>query len=327
MTTRVCERYRAMTNGELDDFIASFRGVPAAPRTLPNEGCCGCGGANVQLYMGRFVCNDCEALNGSYIDSLPEWRSMPADGSKQTERCGVVGSDLYTASNMGCTMTATTGEQRRSVRLQSWSSMAPRDRALYAKITGMNQKTARGKIPVAVMHLAQRFYKAVNDMPAAKGTRRAGLCEGAVYTAFRACGVSRSTREIATIFDTPVDVVEKGCKRVAMYIETPQQSCRPQHFAMRFATNLFTDEAEVSYILPLMDAIEELGVLVESKPPTVAACCLALLGDRFGVPRKLVSTECNVAEATISKCVRKLRPYVDDLLEVSGVPFESHPTA
>jgi hypothetical protein len=52
-----------------------------------------------------------------------------------------------------------------------------------------------------------------------------------------------------------------------MYIETPQQACRPQHFAMRFATNLFSDEEHVKCILPMIDAVEELGVLVESKPP------------------------------------------------------------
>jgi transcription initiation factor TFIIIB Brf1 subunit/transcription initiation factor TFIIB len=198
--------------------------------------------------------------------------------------------------------------------------MAPRDRVLYGKMMGMSQKTARGKIPVSVMHLAQRFYKTVNDMPAAKGTRRAGLIEGAIYTAFKSCGVTRSTREIAAIFDTDLDVVEKGCKRVAMYIESPQQACKPQHFAMRFATNLFPNEEHVRCILPMIDAVEELGVLIESKPPTVAACCLAVLGDTFNVSRRSVSVECNVAEATIAKCVRKLKPYISDLLEVSGVP-------
>jgi hypothetical protein len=47
--------------------------------------------------------------------------------------------------------------------------MAPQDRVLYGKMMGMSQKTARGKIPVSVMHLTLRFYKTVNDMPAAKG--------------------------------------------------------------------------------------------------------------------------------------------------------------
>jgi hypothetical protein len=96
------------------------------------------------------------------------------------------------------------------------------------------------------MHLAQRFYKTVNDMPS-QGTRRAGLCEGAIYTAFKACGVTRSTREIASIFDTSLDVVEKGCKRVGMYIETPQQACRPQH-CYALCDNLFSDEEHVKCI-------------------------------------------------------------------------------
>jgi hypothetical protein len=53
---------------------------------------------------------------------------------------------------------------------------------------------------------------------------------------------------------------------------------------MRFATNLFSDEEHVKCILPMIDAVEELGVLVESKPPQVA-CCLAVLSDKFDVPR------------------------------------------
>lgn len=326
-----------LTNDEVDELVAMFRCGSSVKESVlvgkdlndePSvkrkkavsaliDGCCGCGGSNVKLYMGRFVCDDCEAWNGSYIDSLPEWRGPSQDGGKPTERCGVAGSDLYTSSNLGCMMTSTKGEHRKSVRLQSWSAMAPRDRALYGKILGMSQKSSKGKIPVSVLHLAQRFYKTVNDMPAAKGTRRAGLCEGAVYTAFKACGVTRSTREISQIFDTPLDVVEKGCKRVATYIETPQQACKPQHFAMRFSADLF-DEDHVHCILPMIDAVEELGVLVESKPPTVAACCLAVLGDHFGVERSKIAVECNVAEATIGKGVRKLKPYVEDLLEVSG---------
>jgi transcription initiation factor TFIIIB Brf1 subunit/transcription initiation factor TFIIB len=315
-------QYQEMSNDDVDDLVRRVKELPREALRPYDDGCVGCGGCRVKLYLGRFVCDDCEALNGSYIDSLPEWRAMPTDGSKHMERCGVVGSDLYTASNLGCTMLATHAHHRRSVMLQSWSSMAPRDRALYGKMTDMSRKSLKGKIPVSVMYLAQRFYKTVNDLATAKGTRRAGLCEGAVYTAFKACGVSRSTREIANIFDTPVDVVERGCKRMATYIETPQQSCRPQHFAMRFASDLFKDEESLAYILPLIDAVEELTVLAESKPTTVAAACLAILGDRFGVARRDVARECNVAEATIAKCTRKLKPYVDDLFEVSGVPVQ-----
>jgi hypothetical protein len=57
----------------------------------------------------------------------------------------------------------------------------------------------------------------------------------------------------------------------------------------------------------MIDAVEELGVLIESKPP-IAACCLAVLVTHLS--RRSVSVECNVAEATIAKCVRKLKPYI-----------------
>jgi hypothetical protein len=110
--------------------------------------------------------------------------------------------------------------------------MAPQDRVLYGKMMGMSQKTARGKIPVSVMHLAQRFYKTVNDMPAARG--RDVLDSSKELSIPLSNHVeSQDLREIAAIFDTDLDVVEKGCKRVAMYIESPQQACKPQHFAMK----------------------------------------------------------------------------------------------
>jgi transcription initiation factor TFIIIB Brf1 subunit/transcription initiation factor TFIIB len=88
-----------MSNSEVDELASMFK--QQVPKIFSDSGCYGCGGPNVKLYMGRLVCDDCEAVNGSYIDSLPEWRSTPADGSKHTERCGVVGSDLYTSSIWG----------------------------------------------------------------------------------------------------------------------------------------------------------------------------------------------------------------------------------
>jgi hypothetical protein len=76
------------------------------------------------------------------------------------------------------------------------------------------------------MHLAQRFYKTVNDMPAAKGRDVLDSSKEYLYSSYKIYA------KIAAIFDTDLDVVEKGCKRVAMYIESPQQACKPQHFAM-----------------------------------------------------------------------------------------------
>lgn len=308
-----------MTNAEVDKVIALFRAPRVQPK-LPQPGSCvSCHSGKVKLLEGAFICQVCDTVCGSYIDSLPEWRSTPQDGSKHMERCGVVGSDLYTESNIGCTMATSRPDQRMAVRLQSWSSMAPRDRALYNRLSDMSRHASRSRVPHAVFHLAQRFYKIINDLPSAKGTRRAGLMEGAVYEAFRACGVSRSTAEVATLFNTPEEVVAKGCKRVSSYLLNSHECSRPQHFAMRFAAELMLDEASTTLVVPLIDAVERLGVISESKPPTVAAACLAIVANTVGIPRKQVAFVCKVAEATIAKSTRKLRPYIAALLEVSGV--------
>jgi hypothetical protein len=66
-----------MTNSDIDELAAKFN--EREPKKFEDVGCCGCSSSNVKLYMGRFVCDDCEAVNGSYIDSLPEWRTT-ADG-------------------------------------------------------------------------------------------------------------------------------------------------------------------------------------------------------------------------------------------------------
>lgn len=308
-----------MSNAEVDEIIALFKALPVqAPLSQPGS-CVSCHSTKVKVLDGAFICQVCDVVCGSYIDSLPEWRSTPQDGAKHMERCGVVGSDLYTSSNIGCTMTTTRPDQRMAVRRQSWSSMAPRDRALYNRLSDMSRHASRSRVPHAVFHLAQRFYKIVSDLPAAKGTRRAGLMEGAVYEAFRACGVSRSTGEVAALFDTPVEVVSKGCERVSSYLLNSHECSRPQHFAMRFAAELMLDEVATTMVLPLIDAVERLGVISTSKPPTVAATCLAIVALTAGIPRKQVAFVCKVAEATIAKCTRKLRPYLAPLLEVSGL--------
>jgi transcription initiation factor TFIIIB Brf1 subunit/transcription initiation factor TFIIB len=308
-----------MSNSELDEVIALFK-APTIPAELPAVGSCiSCHSIKVKLLQGAFICQECDVMCGSYIDSLPEWRSTPLDGAKHMERCGVVGSDLYTGSNLGCTMSTSRADQRMVVRMQSWSSMVPRDRILYNRLNDMSRHAPRARVPHAVFHLAQRFYKIINDLPAAKGTRRAGLLEGAVYEAFRACGVSRSTSEIAALFDTPVEIVIKGCKRVSSYLLNSHECSRPQHFAMRFATELLLDEESTMCVEPLINAVERLGVLSESRPPTVAATCLAIVANNVNIPRRQVATICKVAEATISKCVRKLQPYMAGLFEVSGL--------
>jgi hypothetical protein len=69
--------YGHMTNSDIDELAAKFN--EREPKKFEDVGCCGCSSSNVKLYMGRFVCDDCEAVNGSYIDSLPEW-TTPADG-------------------------------------------------------------------------------------------------------------------------------------------------------------------------------------------------------------------------------------------------------
>lgn len=318
-------RYSTMTNAEVDAVIALFKPVPV-PTPLPPAGACvSCRGVKIKLIQGAFICQACDVVCGSYIDSLPEWRSTPQDGSKHMERCGVVNSDLYTASNIGCTMSTSRPDQRMIVRLQSWSSMAPRDRNLYNRLGDMSRHAARSHVPHSVFHLAQRFYKIVNDLPAAKGTRRAGLIEGAVYEAFRACGVSRSTAEISALFGTPEEVVIKGCKRVSSYLLNSHECSKPQHFAARFAGELTLTPMSMECLMPLIDAVERLGVLSESKPPTVAATCLAVLADTEGVPRKQVAGVCKIADATLAKCTRKLRPYLAALLEVAGMAGESGP--
>jgi transcription initiation factor TFIIIB Brf1 subunit/transcription initiation factor TFIIB len=312
-------RYRNMSNAEVDDVIALFRPPPPSKPLPPVGSCVSCHSVNVKVLQGAFICQDCDVVCGSYIDSLPEWRTTPQDGSKHMERCGVVGSDLYTESNLGCTMSTSRADQRMVVRLQSWSSMVPRDRLLYNRLSDMSRHTPRSCVPHAVFHMAQRFYKIVNDLPAAKGTRRAGLMEGAVYEAFRACGVSRSTAEIAALFDTPVEVVVKGCKRVSSYLLNSHECSRPQHFAMRFSADLMLDEASTRCVVPMIDAVERLGVLSESRPPTVAATCLAAIATTVGIPRRQVASVCKVAEATISKCARKIQPYLAALMEVAGL--------
>lgn len=277
-------RYSDMSNAELDKVIALFK-TPAIPAKLPAVGSCvSCHGVKVKLLHGALICQDCDAMCGSYIDSLPEWRSTPQDGAKHMERCGVVGSDLYTGSNLGCTMSTSRADQRMVVRLQSWSGMVPRDRVLYNRLSDMSRHAPRARVPHAVFHLAQRLYKIINDLLTAKGTRRAGLMEGAVYESFRACGVSRSTSEIAALFDTPVEIVVKGCKRVASNLLNSHECSRPQHFAMRFASELLLNEESTECLEPFINAVERLGVLCESKPPTVAATCLVIVANDVNIP-------------------------------------------
>jgi transcription initiation factor TFIIIB Brf1 subunit/transcription initiation factor TFIIB len=314
----------------------AFEGAACAAVRLPavrgdGDGCCDQCGSETALHDGHYVCLGCDAVRARQLDARPEWRGATPGGGADMTRCGITASDLYTHSNLGCTASGPNKGGR--------GGLAGKDRCLYACLSNMSTCVTAGRVPKAVLYIAERMYKQVNDLPTARGTRRAGLAEGCVYAAFRCFGVSRSVNEVALMFGVTVPVVERGAKRVQKYLDTPLEDVRPRDFAPRFygrggvglestctsstGRAWLSDTRSLDDVIRTIDVVDEVGVLAGHRPATIAATGMALLAECSGVSRRAVAEVCGVAEATISRCLRLIRPHAADLLLLADVCSEA----
>jgi transcription initiation factor TFIIIB Brf1 subunit/transcription initiation factor TFIIB len=321
----------------VEAIASAYRSIEEPPTgarapAAAERACRACATGTVLLRDGHLVCGACDAVDSRHIDARPEWRSGTDVAQSDLARCGVEASDLYTNSVLGCTSTGADG--RRAPRAGSWGGLAGKDRALYAQLTHMALCAGAGATPApkAVLHAAQRMYKAVNDLPAARNTRRAGLAEGCVYAAYRSFGAARSVAEIAAMFGVPVTVVERGVIRVQGYVDGPKDPVRATEYVARFGSRVagVLEDSTLAVVTRVLDTIETIGALSGNRPATVAATALALVAQTGGlgtaVTLQAVAEACGLSESTIARCLRELRPYAADILLVAA-DVESHDAA
>jgi transcription initiation factor TFIIB len=310
---------------ELDDETNSSGGDNGEETGhYDKDRCYSCGEREFLVEDGCMICQNCGRVNGQEIDYNQEWRYYGNDDNKgrnDPTRCGIPINPLLPDSSLG-TIILGNGQQMCR-RLHRWNSSNPKERSLIHAYNEINEKTSGANIPVCIVDKAKVVYKTLSSEKIKRGTTRKGLMAACIYYTLKDKQISRSTREISTIFDLKQKKMTTGCKyfNEIMYSKNRDylnqiQPTTTRDFIERFSQKLGINEELQTLAIHICQLADKLGIISESTPPSIAVGCLYLMIQHFGfnITKKYLSEVCEISEVTISKSYKKLLEFKQYLI-------------
>jgi transcription initiation factor TFIIB len=261
----------------------------------------------------------------NHIMNVPEWRYYGSSDTKSSDptRCGMPVNCLLPESSVGTIISNkwTTNKSMMRVRqYQMWNGMTYKDRSRYKVYTEIDDICNRGKLSSKIKTEAKSLYKIISDNKISRGKNRKGIIAACVYFSCKACGVPRSTKEIAEAFNITTPVMTKGCKQFQNILNMSKkdknrmsqnktvQTVNPKDFILRFCNHLKLCDQLSQNILKLCDVAESEHLISENTPPSIASGCIYLVCKFLdnGISKKKISETCKISEVTINKCFKKL---------------------
>ena len=278
--------------------------------------CSFCDSSNVILEEGNYSCQACGAFVCRFIDTTAEWRYYGCDDSKSADpnRCGLPMSELLPCSSLG-SMIGFTNRETHHIRIMRkyhmWNSMSYKERSLYNIFDTLTVSAVNNGISKSIIEEAKMLYKKISEMKISRGENRSGLIASSIYMSCKNNKVPRSAKEIAKIFNLKVTTMTRGCKKFQEIMKVNVDTTNAVDFIHRFCSKLNIDKTFREICKEVVHKAEDLGIVSENTPPSVAAgsiyLCNVLMGWNF--TKKDMSEACEISQVTITKCYKKLYMY------------------
>lgn len=275
-----------------------------------------CKSTRVLLDEGNYICQECNAIVSRFIDTSAEWRFFGGDDAKGADptRCGLPVSELLPDSSLG-SIIGFGGRETHAIRIMRkyhmWNSMTYKERTLYNVFDTLTVNAINNGISKSILDEAKMLYKKLSDTKLSRGESRNGLIASSIYMSCKTNKVPRSAKEIAKIFNLKVTTMTKGCKRFQELMKINTESSTAVDFVFRFCSRLELDMQRRDICKGVVMKSEELGVVSENTPPSIAAgsiyMCNMLFG--WGLSKKDLSLACEISQVTITKCYKRLLAY------------------
>lgn len=287
----------------------------------PGISCEHCKSSYVVLDDGNYTCQECGTIVSRHIDSNAEWRYYGAEDTKVNDptRCGMPVNDLLPFLTLGSVMGYGTNESydiRIMRKFHMWNSTSYKERSLYSIFDNMTVNAVNHGIPKSIIEEAKVLYKKISEMKISRGENRSGLIASSIYMSCKNNKVPRSTKEIAKIFSLKVTTMTKGCKKFQDIMKINLESTTPDDFIYRFCSKLNMDIDKKKICKQVVKKAEELGVVSENTPPSIAAGTIYMCNVvyEWGFTKKELSDACEISQVTISKCYKRLMNFVDHII-------------
>lgn len=274
-----------------------------------------CEHVDIILDEGNYVCSACNSLIYRQFDQGAEWRCFGTEqrGGDPT-RCGMPTSELLPHSSLG-SVVGFSNNERHDVRIMRkyhmWNSMSYKERSLFNIFESISLTALNNGIPKSIIDEAKMLYKTISEKKISRGDNRCGLIASSIYISCKKNKVPRSAKEIAKIFKINVNTMTNGCKKFQDMMKLNMTSTQASDFTNRFCSKLDFDMDKKILCKNISIKVDEMGILSENTPPSVAAGCIYMCSNHFdwGVNKKALAEVCEVSQVTISKCLKKLEVF------------------
>ena len=272
---------------------------------------------NFEEINGITYCKKCGKVISNIL-TTPEWRNYNEKG-KSNVRCGMPINILLPQSSVGSTISnnnySKTMNQIR--RYQSYTAMPYKERSLYKVFNYITDICKKNNINNKIINDAHSLYSIITKTKISRGKNRDGIIAACVFMSCKECGVPRSSKEIAKIFNIPSTVMTKGCKKFYEIMNLNNKnkdrinvkiSINPSDFLERFCDQLELNENDIKKITYICNFIFSNNIISENTPPSIAAGSIFyyIKINNLDINKKELSNICNISEVTINKCYKKI---------------------
>ena len=284
---------------------------------MPRDYCAKC---EKQMFKdesnGIIVCTSCGCVSEiSIIDDGAEWSFGFSDDNqfqKDPSRCGAPINPFFEKSSMS---TMIQGGNKRSLmqRIHTQMSMDYVERARWHIFEHINKIAVdRGNLNQVVVNQAKTYYIKLSKRKLSRGNIRKGLIAVCILNACKACNVNRSVKEIATMCEIDISVLNKAVKIFDQYMKEDTETCKTTSavdLAHRQLNTLSIERQSkfhiVKEIRTMHDKLDEIGILHGKTPIAVSASLIyvAMKTLNMNPEIKIISEKTEVSVVTLNKII------------------------
>ena len=271
------------------------------------------------IYEETVTCTNCGTINNDLIDSSQEWRFYGADDNKNSSdptRCGMPMNPLLPNSSLGTMINGHGNEMFR--KLHKWNAISYKERSLIKVFNKIIAKGELGTIPSCILDKASVMYKMLSENSIKRGSSRESLIAACIWHALKAKDETRSTREIAKLFNLSIKKMTTGCKEFneKMYNKNKTyinniKATKSHDYINRNSIKIKLESKYIEMAKHIANMIDMIGIVNQNTPQSIAIGCIFLISEKYklGYTKKILHNLCDTSEVTISKTYKELVKY------------------
>lgn len=285
-----------------------------------------CNQNNNTIIDGIIICKNCNIDYGPIIDSSPEWRNYSSDANIDNSRCGGVNNPYLMDLCYGTTIGQTKNPLFIKLKQSYTWNISHIERTKKMIFNHISQKCKEYNLPLSVIEYSQELFSKICDIQnetdnkSSRGDFREGLIASCTLYACKELKISRTTKEIAEIFNINESDVTRGKKLFFELLEgknlIKKNICDIYDFTERYCILLGINEEYIDKIKICYETIKKNNLLLKNTTQSILGGCIMFISNAYNLKVKIdqVSKVCKISQTTIKNIYNDIVIYSELLI-------------